>query len=157
MASQLPPFQVLVDEHRRALYRFLVASVGPDEAADCFQETVLAALRAYPRLSNARNLRGWLFTIAHRKTLDAHRARKRRPLPVAEVPDGTSAESNGPDSDDAVWEAVRRLPPKQRSAVIHRFVGGLSYAEIAPIVDCSEGAARQNVSEALRRLREELG
>ena len=45
----LPPFQRLLEEHRVAVYRFLVAAVGPQEADDCFQETFLAAMRAYPR------------------------------------------------------------------------------------------------------------
>ena len=66
---------------------FLIAAVGPQEAEDCFQETFLAALRAYPRLDDARNLRGWLLTIAHRKAIDHHRAGKRRPDPVGEAPE----------------------------------------------------------------------
>ena len=44
----LPPFQRLLDDHGRDVLRFLVAAAGPDEADDCFQETFLAALRAYP-------------------------------------------------------------------------------------------------------------
>ena len=66
----LPPFQRLLDEHRTDVYRFLVAAVGRQAADDCFQETFLSALRAYPHLRDANNLRGWLFTIATRKTLD---------------------------------------------------------------------------------------
>ena len=153
-SAQLPPFCVLLDKCERPLYRFLVSAVGHDAAADCFQETVLAALRAYPGLRDARNLRGWLFTIAHRKTIDAHRDRARRPTPVAEVPE--TASPTTPDRDWCLWQAVRRLPSKQRTTVIHRFVGGLPYAEIGRIVGCSEGAARQRSHEALNRLREEL-
>ena len=60
---------------------------GRLEADDCYQETWLAALRAYPRIRDAGNLRGWLFTIANRKAIDHIRARKRAPLPVgAELP-----------------------------------------------------------------------
>ena len=66
------------------MYRFLVATAGPDEADDCFQETWIAALRAYPRLRRADNLRGWLLKIAQRKAIDAHRARGRRAVPVGE-------------------------------------------------------------------------
>ena len=73
----LPPFQTLLDEHAADLHRFLVASVGPHDGADCFQETVISALRAYPGLRHADNLRGWLFTIAHRKVID-HARRVRR-------------------------------------------------------------------------------
>ena len=91
MAVRLPPFQALLDEHRDDVYRFLVASLGRDEADDCFQETFISALRAYPRLRDASNLRSWLFTIAHRKAIDAHRARGRRAVPVEEVPEQADA------------------------------------------------------------------
>ena len=67
------------DEHAQAVLAFLNGAVGSSEAEDCFQETMLSALRAYPRLGDASNLRGWLFTIARRKAIDAHRARARRP------------------------------------------------------------------------------
>ena len=55
----------------------LRGAVGREGAEDCFQETFLAALRAYPGSSDDRNLRGWLITIAHRKAIDHHRARGR--------------------------------------------------------------------------------
>ena len=64
---KLPPFQRLLDAHGADLHRFCVAQAGPDHGPDCFQESVLAALRAYPSVQDDRNLRGWLFTIAHHK------------------------------------------------------------------------------------------
>ncbi|MHB1836615.1 MAG: RNA polymerase sigma factor, partial [Solirubrobacteraceae bacterium] len=82
--TTLPPFQRLIDDYGRGLHRFLVATIGPGDADDCYQETWLAALRAYPDVRDDSNLRGWLFTIAHRKAIDAARARKRRATPVAE-------------------------------------------------------------------------
>ena len=69
----LPPFQRLLDEHASGLRRFLVGYVGWAEANDCWQETWLAALEAYPGLWHGGNLRGWLFTIARRKALDCLR------------------------------------------------------------------------------------
>ncbi|MGH2856325.1 MAG: RNA polymerase sigma factor, partial [Solirubrobacteraceae bacterium] len=80
----LPPFQSLLDAHGRDVHRFLVATIGASDADDCYQETWIAALRAYPRLRDASNLRGWLLTIAHRKAIDSVRARARRATPVAE-------------------------------------------------------------------------
>ena len=79
----IPPFQSFLEDHRTVVYRFLLASVGPAEADDCFQETFLAALRAYPKLENGDNLRAWILAIATRKAIDAARARNRRPDPVA--------------------------------------------------------------------------
>ena len=49
-----PAFQRLLDEQRDVVWRYLVASVGRDEADDCFQETFLSAMRAYPRLRRRR-------------------------------------------------------------------------------------------------------
>ena len=79
--AELPPFQTLIDEHAAAVMAVLRGAVGREGAEDAFQETFLAALRAYPGLRDARNLRGWLVTIAHRKAIDHHRARGRAPVP----------------------------------------------------------------------------
>lgn len=152
----LPPFQALLEAHRTHLYRFLVASVGPSDADDCFQETVISALRAYPRVRSDSNLRGWLLKIAQRKAIDWHRARGRRPLPVEAVPERAAAEvGSGPNSEPELWTAVRELPHKQRTAVFCRSVMGMSYAELAELLDCSQDAARRNVHEGLSRLRKE--
>ena len=150
----LPPFQVLLQEHRTDVYRFLVATAGPSEADDAFQETWIAALRAYPRLRRADNLRAWLFRIAQNKSIDAHRSRGRRAVPVAAVPERLAPE---PDDDDpSLWGRLRELPTKQRTAVFCRVVLGMPYGELASLLESSEDAARRNVHEGLKRLREEL-
>ena len=148
---KLPPFQRLLEEHRTDVYRFLVASVGRQAADDCFQETFLSALRAYPRLRDASNLRGWLFTIATRKALDHWRGERRRPLPVEQLPEPVAPEQ--PEGDAELWTAVGSLPPMQRAAVIHRYVLDLPYAEIADALGISEDAARANTYEGRRKLR----
>jgi RNA polymerase sigma factor (sigma-70 family) len=149
----LPPFQAFLDAHRDDVYRFLVAAAGPDQADDCFQETFVAALRAYPRLRAESNLRAWVLTIAHRKALDAHRARGRRAVPVAAVPE-RAASNPAPAGDAELWDAVGELPPKQRAAVVHRFVNDLPYRQIGEVMGSSDEAARRNVHEGLKRLRE---
>jgi len=152
---ELPPFQAVLDEHARPLHRYLVASVGLHDAHDCFQETMLAALRAYPSLAHADNLGGWLFTIAHRKVIDQVRSRDRREVPVGDLPerDGGAEPSV---ADDDLWAAVGALPVKQRTAVLLRHAADRPYAEIAEVLGCSEAAARQNVRAGLPRLREEV-
>jgi RNA polymerase sigma factor (sigma-70 family) len=150
----LPPFQRLLDAHAGEVHRFLVASVGRQEADDCFQETFLAALRAYPVVRDGRNLKGWLFTIAHRKALDAHRKRGRSATPVADLPDDGVLDAPPPDAE--LWQRVDALPPRQRAAVALRYACDLSYAEIASLDGGSEEAARRNVHEGLRTLRKEL-
>ena len=156
MSVYLPPFQALLEEHRADVYRFLVATAGASEADDAFQETWIAALRGYPKLRRGDNLRAWLFRIAQNKSVDAHRARGRRAVPVAAVPEGASSGAFAVDGDEELWERVRQLPAKQRTAVYCRSVLGMPYDELAVLLESSEEAARRNVHEGLKRLREEL-
>ena len=148
-----PPFQRLLDEHAEAVLRFCRASVGPLDGDDCFQETVVAALRTYPRLRHTDNLRGWLLTIAHRKALDLHRGRARRAIPSDDIDPGHV--DPPPMGDETLWAAVHELPPKQRGAVLLRFVGDLSHREIAQALDSSEDAARRALADGLAKLRKE--
>jgi RNA polymerase sigma factor (sigma-70 family) len=149
---KLPPFQKVLDAHGRDVHRFLAATVGRTDADDCYQETWLAALRAYPRLRDASNLRSWILTIAHHKAIDHLRARKRQAAPVADVP-----ERAGPPAevirDEELWGRVRELPSKQRTALALRFVADAPYGEISTVMGTSEEAARRNVHEGLKRLR----
>jgi RNA polymerase sigma factor (sigma-70 family) len=151
-----PPFQVFFDQHRGLVHRFLVASVGPVDAADCFQETFLSALRAYPALRHGGNLRAWVLAIAANKAVDAGRARARRAAPVAEVPepaDEPEAGAEPVDPNDPLWTAVRALPERMRTAVVLRHVLDRSYDEVAAVMGGTEEGARANVHQGLKRLR----
>jgi RNA polymerase sigma factor (sigma-70 family) len=150
----LPPFQTLLDRHREDVWRLLRAIVGAQAAEDCFQETFLAALRAYPRLRADSTPRAWLLTIAHRKALDhLRRARRERPLETeAALADGDGAAA----PDRAIWSAVAALPDRQRAAVALRFIGDLSHREIATAIGCSEQASRQSLHDGLATLRRTL-
>jgi RNA polymerase sigma factor (sigma-70 family) len=161
--ATLPPFQELIDEHGRDVLGFLMASVGPHDADDCFQETFVAALRGYDGLEHGGNLRSWLLTIAHRKAIDHHRAGSRRALPggspeqvggAIAVEDASLRRTGG--SEGELWRAVSVLPPKQRSAVLLRYAGDMAYGRIGELLDCSADAARRNVHEGLKKLRGEL-
>jgi RNA polymerase sigma factor (sigma-70 family) len=151
----LPPFQAVLDEHRDTVARFLMAWVGPQEAEDALQETLISALRAYPRLRAGSNVRAWMLTIARNKAMDSHRARARRPVLVGEPLESASTDEMH-EQDEELWDAVRELPPKQRAAVTLRFVGDLSHGEIATVLECSEAAARRSLHEGLTKLREEF-
>jgi RNA polymerase sigma factor (sigma-70 family) len=151
-----PPFQAVLDEHRGDVYRFCVATAGASDADDCFQETWIAALRAYPRLRHADNLRAWLLRIAHNKAMDLHRARAKRATPVEELPQLAAPPDEPPlDGSSELWAVVRALPPKQRVAVFCHSVLGMPYEELALLLESSQDAARRNVFEGLNRLREE--
>jgi RNA polymerase sigma factor (sigma-70 family) len=151
----LPPFQTFLEEHVEAIHRFLMAAVGPQEAEDCLQDTLIAALRNYHRLRPDSNVRAWALTIAKNKVVDAARSGARRPLPTAHT-DTVRASSNHQPLDPDLWRAVRDLPSKQREAITLRYATDLAHRDIAIAMGCSEAAARRSVHEGLKRLREVL-
>jgi RNA polymerase sigma factor (sigma-70 family) len=154
VSDTLPPFQRFLDSHREEVWRFLVASVGQTDAEDCFQETFISALRAYPRLRRDSNLHAWVLTIAHRKALDVYRGRSRGALPLAEIETiDKRAAAATPQRDESLWESVHELPARQRSAILLRYVADLPHRDIASVIGCSEEAARRSLHEGLQKLR----
>ena len=151
--NHLPPFEQVIELHGPSVLRFCVAQTGADRAEDVFQETMLAALRAYGELRDPLAIRSWLFSIAARKAVDAHRSSARAPEPVAD-PEPPAVEDALAARDDGIWHLVRSLPGKQRTAVTLRYLADLSHREVAEVMGTSEDAARRNVFEGLRRLRE---
>lgn len=115
---------------------------------------MLAALAAYPTLRDPTVMRSWLFRIVARKAVDLFRARARDAIPVAEPDAGSVPEHEL--RDDELWDHVRALPDKQRHAVTLRYLLDLEYAEIAAMMQISAEAARRNVFEALKGLRDRL-
>ena len=128
------------------------AVLGPVEADDAWSETFLAALKAYPELTEDANVEAWLVTIAHRKAIDITRAGGRRAVPVAEVPDRVSAQrAEGRDLD--LGAALAALPPKQREAVVYHYLAGLPYQEVAAVIGGSADAARRSAADGIANLR----
>ncbi|MDX6571379.1 MAG: hypothetical protein QOC86_535, partial [Gaiellales bacterium] len=104
--KHLPPFEHVIELHGPAVLRFCAAQAGSERAEDCFQETMLAALRAYDTVREPSAVRSWLFSIAQRKAVDAHRTRAREPEPVAE-PEPAVATTDGIEVREAgVWRLV---------------------------------------------------
>ncbi len=102
-------------------------------------------------------MRAWLGTIAHRKALDAIRARGRHAVPVDEVPERVS-DLGVPDSRDPdLWRAVAALPERQRLAVAYRYLGGLPYAEVAALVGGTPEAVRRAAADGVASLRRTMG
>jgi RNA polymerase sigma factor (sigma-70 family) len=148
----LPPFDHTVTEHGRTVLRVCRALLPLQDAEDAAADTFLAALEAYPRLRPDSDIRAWLITIAHRKALDVLRRRARHAVPMADLPeDSAGAEPRVPD--EPLWDAVRKLPTKQRQAVAYHYVADLAYTQIAALMGTSEAAARRSAADGIRTLR----
>jgi RNA polymerase sigma factor (sigma-70 family) len=147
------PFEQIVDEYGPVVLRVCRAVVGPVDAEDAWSETFLSALKAYPGLAEGANVEAWLVTIAHRKALDAIRARARRAVPVDEPPERPSRSGRPEDWDGDLWNALAKLPDKQRATVAYHYLVGLPYQEVAAIVGGSADAARRAAADGVKALR----
>ncbi|MGH3319432.1 MAG: RNA polymerase sigma factor [Streptosporangiaceae bacterium] len=151
----LPPFDQVVGRYGADVWRFIVSQVGRDRADDVFQDTMLAALAAYPSLRDPTVVGSWLVRIAARKAIDLFRTADRVPVPVDDPDPGAAPERELPD--EQLWARVRALPDKQREAVGLRFVLDMDYRAIGEAMDTSVEAARRNVFEGLTALRRQYG
>ena len=151
------PFEQVVAEYGPMVLRVCRAVVGPVDAEDAWSETFLAALRAYPRLPEDARVEAWLVTIAHRKAIDAARAGARRPVALAEVPERARLsgreEARDEEPDDELWDALKALPQRQRTAVAYHYLAGLPYKEIAAVTGGTADAARRAAADGVKSLR----
>ena len=153
MLVTVRPFEEIVIEHGPMVRRLCRTLLDSADADDAWAETFLAALRAYPRLRPASNVRSWLVTIAHRKAIDQIRAARRRPRLDLDVPDVASSRTDPAERDGDLRAAWKALPPKQRRAVAYHHVAGLPYAEVAVLLQSSEAAARRSAADGIAKLR----
>jgi len=145
---------------RAVAYRMLGSLT---EADDAVQEAWLRVARA--DASEVDNLSAWLTTIVARVCLNALRSRNaRREEPLdAHVPDPVITRADEPNPEDqalladsvglALQVVLETLTPAERLAFVLHDTFGLSFEEIAPMVDRSPAAARQLASRARRRVR----
>ncbi|PRY09090.1 RNA polymerase sigma factor (sigma-70 family) [Kineococcus rhizosphaerae] len=152
----MEPFERVVEEHGTVVLRVCRALVGPDAAHDAWSETFLAALVAYPRLRPGSDVRAWLVTIAHRKSVDVLRVRARQAVPVGDPPEPVSTGEHPGDGRSELWAAVAALPPKQRQCVAYHHVAGLPYDEVAALVGGTAAAARRAAADGMSTLRRTL-
>ena len=136
---------------------------GAPEAEDSFQETFLRAFKAYPQLDRDANVRAWLYRIAINTAKNHLVARGRRPPGVdvdvedaehfetgAALREGENPENHlfSQELGRVVNRAISNLPDDLRTAVTLREFDGLSYEDIAEIMDCPVGTVRSRIFRA---------
>lgn len=139
---------------------------GAREPDDVASETFLHVFRRIQSFEGDEDgFRSWVFTIAHRRLIDARRRDSRQPA-TAQLEDLDWLDDLGADTAARVVEEAGEiarlerhlavLTQEQRDVVLLRVVGGLSVAETAVAVDRSEAAVRQLQRRGLRALEEQL-
>jgi len=150
----------LYDAHSRLVHSYCRRVVGADAAADVTQEVFLAAWRSRDRFDPSQGtLTGWLMGIARFKSIDAVRARARRP----EVSDEQAPEASLDDRDPddlalrmLLTEALQQLPDRARRMVELAFFEDLTHTEIAERTNQPLGTVKSDIRRGLERLRRNL-
>jgi len=166
-------FGLLVSKYQRKLVRLLSRLVrDPAEVEDVAQETFIKAYRALPGFRGDSAFYTWLYRIGINAAKNHLAARGRRTPTISEF-DSEEAEgfddseglrdNNSPERilmskqlADTVNLAMDRLPEDLRSAISLREIDGMSYEEIAQIMDCPIGTVRSRIFRAREAIAERL-
>ena len=148
-------------EARTAAY--LRGIVG-DDSDDAQQEVWLTVFRQLNDLADPAAFRTWLFRTTRHRAIDFLRKRKReRELiddvaidDVADTTEPVTSESNDTIDERVLAEALRAMPPPQREVVMLRYRDGLTYQEIAQVINRPIGTVRTRLFHAKKRLQESL-
>ncbi len=141
--------------------------LGVPDPEDTLGEVFVSVVRDLGRFEgDAEGFRRWLFTIAHRRAVDAHRARARRREDPTDAQDLADAAATTVDVADAVVdrlglgararEAVDRLTEDQRAVILLRVIADLSVADTAAVLGKQPGAVKTLQRRALASLRRNL-
>jgi len=155
--------------HLDSLYRVALRLTGnPAEADDLVQETMLKAYRAWHQFEQGTNAKGWLLTILRHAFINEYRRRTRHPETVdldAIEPFSVFEELQDDDPqgtffdrivDDEVLRAIDELPEQFRETVVLSDVEGLSYEEIARVLEVPVGTVKSRLFRARRMLQAKL-
>ena len=154
----------LVRAHYQAVYRFLVhLTRDVHQAEDLTQETFAAAWEKIATFRGRSTLATWLHRIAYTKFVDARRAQRRAAGMLERLP-GTGPAPAGPldavaadDEARRLYRALGDLQGPERTLLVLHYLQGLSYREMAAVLDEPTGTVKWRTAEALNRLRAVLG
>lgn len=143
-------FALFVEPHWAAMTR-LARRLSGAEWEDVLQDALVLAWRKRDRFDPARGTAvAWLLTL----TADAARKTHRRRRATVELVDGPA---NEPASRVDLESALARLTRRQRLAIELHYFLGMKVDEMAQVMGCSSGTVKSTLSDARRRLRDELG
>ena len=139
-------------EHGRLVTSVLLATGQADTARDAADEAFLRALMAWPRVSAMASPAGWTYRVAlnvarrreRRRTLERTLLARRSPPPDVPAPAGEA------------WAVVAELPPRQRTAIVLRFVADMTEAQIASVMGITRSTVSSTLADASRTLARSL-
>jgi RNA polymerase sigma-70 factor (ECF subfamily) len=145
-------------DHYDAVYRFCARRVGADRAADVAQETFLTAQKVLHKFRGESSLSTWLFGIAHNECRRDCRRFRLEPVTLEIDPSRPFAgESEGALVDREVLRlAMARLSDDHREVVLLHELEGLTYEEVAVILEIPVGTVKSRLHHAFLNLRKSI-
>jgi len=165
--------QELVEQHQRMVYHLALQLLGNhDDALDLSQDVFLTVFRSIRRFRGDSALQTWIYRIVVNQARNRQRwwRRRRRADQVSldvimshgvepaasEVTTSPARAFDRKELGTRLWDALRRLPFDQRTAVILRELHGMRYQEIAFSLGVTTGAVKSRLARARQSLRQEL-
>jgi RNA polymerase sigma-70 factor (ECF subfamily) len=155
-----------VRQHYRSVYRFLAYLSGDASLAeDLTQETFIAAWANIDRYKGRASFGTWLHKIAYHKFIDSGRRLGRRVTSIARLKEESSGvtETSNPlyrltldEHSRLLYEAMHKLEPSEYMAILLHYIQGLSFREMAKVLDEPAGTVKWRTSRALTKLRKLL-
>jgi RNA polymerase sigma-70 factor (ECF subfamily) len=159
-AGQPQAFAVLYDRFGRRLFRAALGVLGrPEDAEDAVQEVFVSMVRSRHKLAQVRDLAAYLFAALRRTAARQAVRRGRQPVARESLEDVTAAGNRQPDAcrSDRIERALAALPPEQREVIALKIDGGLTFSQIAEVLEVSANTAASRYRYALEKLRASLG
>jgi len=146
-------FEELVTRYQAPLFTYVLRIVSGDRglAEDLCQDVFLRVYQSLPSFSLRASFTTWLFQIAKHRVYDELRARDRRVRPtgdLAVIPAAAPPATAAIEDMDEIWRAIGALPLDLKTALLLRDVVGLSYLEIAAVVDVSLATVKWRIFKA---------
>ncbi|MBR5153039.1 MAG: sigma-70 family RNA polymerase sigma factor [Clostridia bacterium] len=166
-------FETLIEEYQKRIFAIAYRMIlNPDDAADLTQEVIVKIFKNLDKFQGNSKFSTWVYRIATNTCLDELKKTKNKNTYsldkeieteegslIGELPDkGPTPEQAAEKKavQNAVRIAIGRLNPEHKKVIVLRDLQGLSYEEIAEIVDCSVGTVKSRISRARENLKKIL-
>jgi RNA polymerase sigma-70 factor (ECF subfamily) len=163
-AGSAGAFEDLMKQYQGQVYRTCFGYTrNRDDALDVTQEVFVKVYERIDSFSGSGSFKGWLLRITHNQSLNWIRARARHGehdrLSEANAPGmeaGQEVDLSRQENRDLIEAAMLHLNPKQRKALTLRYFERMSISEIASLLECTEGTARNILFRSMQKLRDRM-
>ena len=171
LAGKMPAFEKLVSLYGKKIYNYCYRMTGnKEDAEDISQDVFLKSYRSLNGFKRNSQFSTWIYRIAHNACIDHHRKKKVETVSLTRSDEDNGKQDNEIVSDslsleeevlmnerkNAVHSAIAKLRPEYRTVIILRDIDGLSYDEIAGVLNIPLGTVKSYISRAREELRTTL-